>query len=87
MNNTKNDKLYYNLLSNHYKHKKNDIKCNLDQELYILLKKKYKNYEINKELFENILLKIEMFLKEDNIENISNTIINNILSSIINEYE
>ena len=76
---------YMHLIVNNSKHKKNN-NCDIDNDLYYLLKKRYKNYIFDKFIFNTILNEINIILNNHTIDIISQEFTENLLSEIIQEY-
>lgn len=82
MNN--NDYLCLDLMKNPYKYKKKKIDYNnYIDKLHIELIKKFKDYNIDNNLYEIILKKIEIILLNSTIKEI----VNNIIDEIVNEFK
>ena len=73
------------LLSNPNKMKSNKSSNNTDDILYKEIKYKFKNYNINKIKFDNILKLINNYLCEQQTIEIIDSIVNNIIEDVINE--
>ena len=73
------------LLSNPNKMKSNKSSNNTDDILYKEIKYKFKNYNINKIKFDNILKLIDNYLCEQQTIEIIESIVNNIIEDVIND--
>tara|TARA_B110000495_G_scaffold202892_1_gene224432 strand:- start:422 stop:709 length:288 start_codon:yes stop_codon:yes gene_type:complete len=80
----------FHLLANpiHIKGKRNKPTIdNIDNDIFILLNKRFPSMNITEYDRQNILEKIESLLNEISIKNTINEVINNIISSLIIENE
>ena len=76
------DNLFLHLMKNPYKSKKKKVDCNICiDKLHIELIKKFSDYNINNDLYEIILKKIEILLSKYTIK----TILYDIVEQIKNE--
>ena len=73
------------LLSNPNKMKSNKSSNNTDDILYKEIKYKFKNYNINKIKFDNILKLIDNYICEQQTIEIIESIVNNIIEDVIND--
>ena len=84
MNNMNNEFLY--LIANPMKKKKTYVYENTDDELLLLLQKKYKNYHIDEDTMAELFKMIDDKLLNDKINKISNKIVSEIFENILSEY-
>ena len=80
-----NDELLY-LIANPMKKKKTYVYENINDELLVLLQKKFKIYHIDEEILEEILQLIEGKLLNDKINKIVTELISDIIDEISLEY-
>ena len=80
MNN--NDEFLY-LIANPYRKKKTFIIENVDEELLLLMNKKYKNYIFDEDIFKKILLENKKLVEDYTIQKIVEKTINNCVDEIL----
>lgn len=80
MNN--NDEFLY-LIANPYRKKKTFIIENVDEELLLLMNKKYKNYIFDEDIFKKILLENKKLVEDYTIQKIVEKTINDCIDEIL----
>jgi len=80
-----NDELLY-LIANPIKKKKTYVFTNIDEEICILLHKKYKNYYFDEIIYKEICEKNKEIVIDYTIKKIVNKIMNEIFDKILLEY-
>ena len=74
------------LIANPMKKKKTYVYENIEQDIQILLQKKYKKYQIEDEIMEELFKLIDEKLSDIKIKKIANKIVSEIFDNILSEY-
>tara|TARA_B100000927_G_scaffold213445_1_gene173900 strand:- start:114 stop:377 length:264 start_codon:yes stop_codon:yes gene_type:complete len=74
------------LIANPMKKKKTYVYENIEQDIQILLQKKYKKYQIDDEIMEELFKLIDEKLSDIKIKKIANKIVSEIFDNILSEY-
>jgi len=74
------------LIANPMKKKKTYVYENIEQDIQILLQKKYKKYQIDDEIMEELFKLIDEKLSDIKIKKITNKIVSEIFDNILSEY-
>ena len=83
--NNKEDDNYIYLLANQRHHKKRNINYSIDNEIFLLLQKKFSDLKITLDDYNHNIQKIEILFINTYNQKIINNIIDNIINSVINE--
>lgn len=74
------------LIANPMKKKKTYVYENIEQDIQILLQKKYKKYQIDDEIMEELFKLIDEKLSDIKIKKLTNKIVSEIFDNILSEY-
>ena len=74
------------LIANPMKKKKTYVYENIEQDIQILLQKKYKKYQIDDEIMDELFKLIDEKLSDIKIKKIANKIVSEIFDNILSEY-
>ena len=74
------------LIANPMKKKKTYVYENIEQDIQILLQKKYKKYQIDDEIMEELFKLIDEKLSDIKIKKLANKIVSEIFDNILSEY-
>ena len=81
----KKDDNYIYLLANQRHHKRNNLTYSIDNEIFLLLQKKFRSLNISIEDYNQNIQKIETLFVETNNQKIINQVIDTIINYVINE--